>query len=156
MGGDEFCVARPRATPKPLEGRAAALTEQGEGFNDLVLYGAVVHARGGGDTDRALRSPTSGCTPTSGRPEDRRARRARTCCCARSPSRAGSARPLQRRRRARRARPRRGSGSPAEDVACIAHAAELHDIGKVAIPDAILDKPARSTPTSGGSSGATR
>ena len=37
----------------------------------------------------------------------------------------------------------------------VARAAELHDLGKVAIPDAILHKPGRSTRTSGASCAAT-
>src|SRR4029078_6698598 len=35
----------------------------------------------------------------------------------------------------------RGLGLPAEEVERIRHAGELHDAGKVAIPDAILSKP---------------
>ena len=34
-----------------------------------------------------------------------------------------------------------GSGMDAEQIDELARAAELHDIGKVGIPDAILDKP---------------
>ena len=38
----------------------------------------------------------------------------------------------------------------------VARAAELHDVGKIAVPDAILDKPGRSTRSSGASCAATR
>ena len=43
-----------------------------------------------------------------------------------------------------------------EEAEQVSHAGELHDIGKVAIPDAILSNPAPSTRASGSSSGATR
>jgi putative nucleotidyltransferase with HDIG domain len=36
-------------------------------------------------------------------------------------------------------------GMPAQDVQVIAHAAMLHDIGKIAVPDAILNKPDKLT-----------
>ena len=31
---------------------------------------------------------------------------------------------------------------PPDEIEMVRHAAELHDVGKVAVPDAILDKPA--------------
>jgi diguanylate cyclase (GGDEF)-like protein len=37
-------------------------------------------------------------------------------------------------------------GLPADELVAVRHAAELHDIGKMAIPDAILDKPGPLTP----------
>jgi response regulator RpfG family c-di-GMP phosphodiesterase len=43
----------------------------------------------------------------------------------------------------------------ADEIDEIRHAAQLHDVGKVAIPDAILDKPQRSTRASGRSSAGT-
>ena len=46
-------------------------------------------------------------------------------------------------------------GVPEDQLASISQAAELHDIGKVAIPDAILGKPGPLTKRSGRSSGAT-
>ena len=48
---------------------------------------------------------------------------------------------LDERRRARRGAPRARLGLAAEEVEQVRHAAELHDVGKVAIPDAILGKP---------------
>ena len=53
------------------------------------------------------------------------------------------ARALQRGRRARVAVARR-LGMDGEEIDEIARAAELHDVGKVGIPDAILDKPGRT------------
>jgi putative two-component system response regulator len=44
------------------------------------------------------------------------------------------------------ARLARGLGLPEREVALIARAAPLHDIGKIAIPDSILLKPGRLTP----------
>ena len=40
----------------------------------------------------------------------------------------------------------RAFGLPAEELDTIVRAAELHDVGKVAVPDAILHKPARLDP----------
>jgi HD-GYP domain-containing protein (c-di-GMP phosphodiesterase class II) len=40
----------------------------------------------------------------------------------------------------------RGLGLRSEEIEQVAHAAELHDIGKLAIPDTILHKPASLTP----------
>ena len=58
---------------------------------------------------------------------------------------------LQRRRAGRRgSRADLGLGGEALDE--IARAAELHDIGKVGIPDAILNKPSTASPTASGSS----
>ncbi len=45
------------------------------------------------------------------------------------------------RRRAGRARPREALGLATDEVENVRHAGELHDVGKVAIPDAILGKP---------------
>ena len=47
-------------------------------------------------------------------------------------------------------------GLAAEEVERVRHAGELHDAGKVAIPDAILSKPGPLTRTSGASCAATR
>ena len=47
-------------------------------------------------------------------------------------------------------------GIDGEELTQLRHAAGLHDIGKVAIPDAIITKPAALTTTSGRSCAATR
>ena len=57
----------------------------------------------------------------------------------RAPARPARAPPRRRRARARPWRAR--LGLPAEELDEVARAAELHDIGKMAIPDAILNKP---------------
>ena len=131
------------------EAPPARSREHGEGFAIGCSYGAVVLPERGATTSRArCGSPTSACTATS---------------AAAAPRRRGSRKDVLLRALARaRPRPRR---APCDDVADLAAAvpprrsalpaderrrrsataAELHDVGKVAIPDAILDKPGRST-----------
>jgi len=40
-------------------------------------------------------------------------------------------------------------GLGARDLDQVVRAAEMHDVGKIAIPDTVLDKPGRSTSASG-------
>ena len=132
----------PRAPTPLVVGAAAALSEHGEGFAIGCSYGAIeLPARGRrrrrGAADRRPahvraeeRRPHVGQPPEQGRPAAR-ARRAQP----------RAARPPQRRRR-----PRRGDRAAArqlshDEVEQVRHAAELHDVGKVAVPDAILTKP---------------
>ena len=136
------CSRPAAASAEPLVvGAAAALSEHGEGFEIGCSYGAIeLPARGRrrrrGAADRRPahvraeeRRPHVGQPPEQGRAAAR-ARRAQP----------GAARPPQRRRR-----PRRGDRAAARaqprDVEQVRHAAELHDVGKVAVPDAILTKP---------------
>ena len=49
----------------------------------------------------------------------------------------------------------RNMGLPKEQIDTIARGAFLHDIGKMAIPDNILNKPGKLTPTSSVSCGNT-
>jgi two-component system cell cycle response regulator len=144
LGGDEFCVlARPgRVGPEiVVASAAAALTEHGEGFTVDSSYGSVLMPSEASDAstvlllaDRRMYSHKNHGRPSAG-----------------LQSRDVLLSSLQEREPTLRAH--------LDDVADLAHmvgrelgmgheeldeltrAAELHDVGKIAIPDAILNKP---------------
>lgn len=144
MGGDEFCaLLRPRLARPTLvaANAAAALRERGEGFDIGSSHGFVVAPAEVTDPAEALRladqrmyAQKHGGRKSAG-----------------SQSRDVLLRALAERN------PDLGEhlsqvaelavavatklGLPAAEVEQVRHAADLHDVGKVAIPDAILDKP---------------
>lgn len=142
MGGDEFCVVVPAARATTALGAAAvALREEGEGFRVDASLGVVSLPEDADDAEAALqladrrmyrhkeRRPSSAASQSGDvllralgeREPELLAHTAAVTGLARAVAGALGLDPEQR------------------DV--IARAAELHDIGKVAIPDAILDKP---------------
>jgi two-component system cell cycle response regulator len=144
MGGDEFCVLADFAGLEPLElaaTAAQALREQGEGFLVTSAYGAAVLPEEATTPSDALRLAD---TRMYAQKESRR------------PSLHGQTTGALLRAQAERDR---ALGAHASDVADLAEpvarrlgltqeqllqvrqAAELHDVGKLAIPDAILEKP---------------
>ena len=135
--------ARAPSVAEPLiVGAAAALSEHGEGFEIGCSYGAIeLPARGAATSPRRCGSPTSACTRRRTPAACRRAARARTCCCARWPSATPSSRShlggVADLAEATALRLRLSH----DEVEQVRHAAELHDVGKVAVPDAILTKP---------------
>ena len=144
MGGDEFCILLPLDGGAEAQAAAAAeaLSEHGDGFSITCSFGSVVVPREADDVGEALRIA------------DQRmyAQKRGVRASAGDQSRDVLLRALAERD------PRLGQhldgvsqmaeavarrmGLPENEVAHIRHAAELHDVGKVAIPDAILDKPA--------------
>ena len=145
MGGDEFCaLLRPGLQPiEPLvDGAALALSEHGEGFSVDVLL-RLGAARRGGARRRPTRcgSPTSACTRASAAAAPPSAARPPTSCCARSPSATPTSAGTPATSRCWPRRRPRSLGLEPEDVEAVRQAAQLHDIGKVAIPEAILHKP---------------
>ena len=144
MGGDEFCVAA-RPTAAPAE-QVAACRRRRSPSTATASPSPARSARSrcpARPTTPARRcaSPTSACTPTSTAGAARRAARAATCCCARwpsaTPSWASTSAASPSWPRPSRARLELDD----EQIDHVRHAAELHDVGKMAIPDAILDKP---------------
>jgi len=145
LGGDEFCVLAPlsgaaKAEPIAAAG-AAALREDGEGFSITCSRGlarvpeeAVTPAEALRLADRRLYADKG----TSSRSFQSQARELLLGVLHESEPGLGAhmegvgelARALARR-----------AGLGAEDVDVIGRAAELHDIGKMAIPDQILAKP---------------
>jgi diguanylate cyclase (GGDEF)-like protein len=145
-GGDEFCVIASATRQHAMEEAAcAALSEQGEGFAISSAFGSVVIPRDTGDVAEALRladvtmygQKHSG-RATAGRQSSDVLLRA---LAERHPdlgdhqdSVAALAGEVGER-----------IGIEGEELRQLRHAAALHDIGKVAIPDAILAKPTSLT-----------
>jgi two-component system, cell cycle response regulator len=144
LGGDEFCVLlRPGAAGvRPLAlASVAALTEHGEGFEVTTSHGAVL-------APDEVRTATEALQLA-----DRRmyARKGGRRMSAGSQSRDVLMRTLSEARPDLHAHLRgtaelaltvgRELGMDAEELDELARAAELHDVGKMAIPDAILEKP---------------
>jgi two-component system cell cycle response regulator len=148
MGGDEFCVLLPLRDDGAAQAAAAAwaLAEHGDGFTITCSHGAVEVPAEADEPGEALRIADQRmyAHKNGGRSS------------ARSQSRDVLLRALAERD------PELGehiSGVAAlaeavarrlmlddEQIDHIRHAAELHDVGKMAIPDAILDKPAPLDP----------
>ena len=144
MGGDEFCaVIRPgdEIAQPVVEAAAAALSDHGEGFKIGCSYGAIALPREAADVEAALRiadqrmyaAKHSGRASAGRQSKDVLLR----ALAERDPylgdhmtDVASMAESVARR-----------LGLTAEEVEQVSQAAELHDIGKVAIPDAILHKP---------------
>jgi diguanylate cyclase (GGDEF)-like protein len=147
LGGDEFCVLLLDAGRDELEERLAtaahALTEAGEEFTVRASYGAVLLPHEATDAEYALQLADQ---RMYGRKHGRAAgprEQARDVLMgsmrAREPSlhdHAADVADLA-------IRTGRRLGMTGEDLDVVARAAELHDVGKVAIPDAILNKPGK-------------
>jgi diguanylate cyclase (GGDEF)-like protein len=149
MGGDEFCALfRPGAeVAEPIiSAAAAALSEHGEGFAIGCSWGAIVLPREAQDAAEALRVADQRMYvhKQAGRASAGRQSAAvlLRALAERHPQLGvhlggvaaladGTARRL---------------GLTYEEIQRVRHAAELHDIGKVAIPDPILTKPGELDP----------
>jgi two-component system cell cycle response regulator len=143
MGGDEFCVLLPdNGSAEQVADCAAALTEHGDGFTITCSFGSICVPGEVHDAGEALRVADQRmyAHKHSGRSS------------ARSQSRDVLLRALAE-RNPELGEHISGVAELAEAVACrmeldeeqidhVRHAAALHDVGKMAIPDAILDKPA--------------
>jgi diguanylate cyclase (GGDEF)-like protein len=144
LGGDEFCVLLPIGAD-PLQnavGRAAsALCERGETFAIKASCGAVLLPHEASTTDYALQLADERMyTRKPGRPsairEETRDVLVRIMH-AKQPGLQDHSTGVARLAVA----VGRRLGMDAEQIDELARAAELHDLGKVGIPDAILDKP---------------
>ncbi len=144
MGGDEFCVLfNPGSeVPEPMiVGAASALTEHGEGFEIGCSYGAIELPLEASDAAEALRiadqrmyaQKNAGRTSASRQSKDVLLR----ALAERNPeltSQLGGVADLAEATAL-------GMQLSHDEVEHVRHAAELHDVGKVAVPDAILNKP---------------
>jgi two-component system cell cycle response regulator len=150
LGGDEFCIlARiDDAAPDRLTADAiAALAEHGDGFSVTTACGIAILPDEAQDTstalalaDRRLYENKSG--RATAEPADSTREVLLQVLREREPDLhehlhgvAMLAREVA-----------QAFGLPAEELDTIVRAAELHDVGKVAVPDAILHKPARLDP----------
>jgi diguanylate cyclase (GGDEF)-like protein len=149
LGGDEFCALvapGPHGVEDLITTCSAALTERGEGFEVSSSFGSVV-------------LPEEATTPSQAlQLADRRmyARKGGRRMSAGRQSRDVLLRTLSERRPDLHLRLRdigelalsvgRELHMGPEGLDEVARAAELHDVGKIAVPDAILDKPAALDP----------
>jgi two-component system, cell cycle response regulator len=145
LGGDEFCllaeVDEPLASEVAIAARGA-LSEHGEGFTVTSTYGAAVLPADARDPSTALRIADNRLYAH----KDRRQRSS-----AGSQTSAALLQALQEREPELRdhleevaqlaMRIGRALGLSGVELDGLARAAHLHDVGKVAVPDAILQKP---------------
>jgi diguanylate cyclase (GGDEF)-like protein len=143
-GGDEFCVIAPASadTTDSLEALSVnALYERGELFTITASSGAALLPHETTSVSEALRVADQRmyAHKTSGRPAP--AGQAKDVLLQtlteRSPDLGRHTTDVA----AMTVAVGRGMGLAEEELEAVGHAAELHDIGKMAIPDAILDKP---------------
>jgi diguanylate cyclase (GGDEF)-like protein len=143
MGGDEFCAVF-RTAGEPFEatvrGAAAALSEQGDGFSITCSHGAIVLPVETAEPVEALRiadqrmyaNKHAGRTSAGRQSKDVLLR----ALAERDPGLGTHAETV-----ALAVATAEALGLTADEVEQVRHASELHDVGKVAIPDAILGKP---------------
>jgi HD-GYP domain-containing protein (c-di-GMP phosphodiesterase class II) len=141
-GGDEFCVIGGATHQHHLEQAACrALSEHGEGFAISTAFGSVVIPQDTGDVGEAMRKADEAMyaqkhagRATAGRQSSDVLVRA---LAERHPHlgehHTGVAELVE--------EVGNRLGVEGDEAAHLGHAASLHDIGKVAIPDAILNKP---------------
>ena len=142
LGGDEFCVLSTGAAPTgTIEGAVQALTERGEAFAIGSSHGTVVLEDERAKPEDALRIADQRmyeCKNGGGRSACDQSKAVLVIALSeRHPDLTSHNADVSRMAElvARRLE------VPDEHVASIVHAAELHDVGKVGVPDAILSKP---------------
>jgi diguanylate cyclase (GGDEF)-like protein len=141
MGGDEFCVLAPAEFSETLEDAGRSMCEKGEGFDVTCSFGSVRIP------DEAS-SPSQALSIADDRLYGRKELRHDS---SRSQARDVLVQALRERRSelhdhssvvaSLAVATARRLGLDTQGIDEVAHAAVLHDIGKVAIPDAILSKP---------------
>ncbi|MFN8174407.1 MAG: diguanylate cyclase [Solirubrobacteraceae bacterium] len=149
MGGDEFCALVPGDTDRaarPVAKGAAALAESGDGFSVASSYGA---AELGAEASTAAEALQIADRRLYARKDDRRA-------SAHQQSRAVLLQILTEREPGLTAHQDevadlagavgRRLGLDADELRVLSRAAELHDVGKIAVPDAVLHKPGPLAP----------
>ncbi|HEY1275131.1 MAG TPA: HD domain-containing phosphohydrolase [Thermoleophilaceae bacterium] len=144
LGGDEFCVlvdAGQERLEELLASAAHALTEAGEEFTVRPSYGAVLLPHEASDAEYALQLADQRMygrkhgRATGPREQARDVLMGSMQAC--EPSLHEHATDVAE----LAIRTGRRLGMSGEELDIVARAAELHDVGKVAVPDAILNKP---------------
>jgi two-component system cell cycle response regulator len=149
IGGDEFCaLCSPELeSPEHLGERlAAAMAQQGEGFTVTASHGCSLAPADGHDTTTLLRRADDEMYTRKGRRRPGTESQVQdalvAALCARDPgmqSHAAGVATLA-------AEVGRGLGLGASELRALSHAAALHDVGKIAIPDELLEKTTKLDP----------
>ena len=146
MGGDEFCALfspGDEVVGPIVAGAAGALSEHGDGFSITCSYGSILLPREAADAHEALRiadhrmyaQKTAGRASASRQSKDVLLR----ALAERHPEVSSHLTGVAELAEAAA----RELALSEEQVEQVRHAAELHDVGKMAVPDAILGKPGR-------------
>ena len=143
IGGDEFCaLLQTDASPTAVgEGLATAMAQYGEGFSVTASFGCAVAPVDGGDTTALLRRADDEMYARKGRRRPGTESQVQdalvAALCARDPGMESHADGVARLATA----VGDALGLPASELRALSHAAALHDVGKIAIPDELLEKP---------------
>lgn len=144
MGGDEFCAlidAPDDAIDAAIARAADALSDQGEGFTVTCSYGSVRLPTEAQDPENALRTADQRMYSQKRRGRPSASQQSTDVLLQALAERSPELGAHQHDVAALAAQTAAAFALPAEETERIRRAAELHDIGKVAIPDAILNKP---------------
>jgi two-component system cell cycle response regulator len=144
LGGDEFCaLVRPGRTGREplLAAAAAALSERGRGFAVDASLGAVLIPTEADTMEQALQTADRRMYAQKGEGRATASRQTRDVLLRTLEERQPDLHAHLRDVAALAVVVGRGLGMSSEELDETARAAELHDVGKVAIPDAILSKP---------------
>jgi two-component system, cell cycle response regulator len=145
IGGDEFCAlidAPPGASGSHVEAAAQALFEQGDGFAIGCSHGSVLLPIEAQDPSTALTIADQRMYAEKRVGRVSAAQQSRDVLLSTIAQRSGDLGAHGHDVAELAAAVAEALSLPLDEIEMIRHAAELHDVGKVAVPDAILDKPA--------------
>jgi diguanylate cyclase (GGDEF)-like protein len=149
LGGDEFCALLSVSSQSPElvgEQLAAAMSLQGEGFLVTASYGCALAPEDGRDTTVLLRRADDEMYARKGRRRPGTENQIQdvlvAALSARDPGMESHATGVA----SLAATVAQQLGFSPTELRTLSHAAALHDIGKIAIPDELLDKPAELDP----------
>jgi diguanylate cyclase (GGDEF)-like protein len=149
MGGDEFCALIPLAAAAPAEEGerlAAAMARRGAGFTVSASYGCAVAPRDGRTTTELIRRADDEMYEHKGRSRPGTERQVQDALTAVLGARDPGMESHAARVAEQAAALGEAIGLDAGELRVLVHAAALHDIGKIAIPDGLLDKPGELDP----------
>jgi diguanylate cyclase (GGDEF)-like protein len=142
-GGDEFCVIASASVQTAMEQAAAgALSETGDGFEVTAAFGSAVIPGDAGDASEAMRKADAAMYAQKHSGRATAGRQSSDVLVRALAERHPDLGDHQDGVAELAAEVARRAGIDGEDLAQVCHAAALHDVGKVAIPDAIINKPA--------------
>jgi two-component system, cell cycle response regulator len=149
LGGDEFCALLSVAAQSPElvgEELAAAMSQQGEGFLITASYGCALAPEDGRDTTALLRHADDEMYARKGRRRPGTENQVQdalvAALTARDPGMESHAKGVA----SLATTVGQQLGLDPTELRILSHSAALHDIGKIAIPDELLDKPTELDP----------